>query len=228
MLLLVLAYATRGHLTERKLRRIIDDLRPVMGAVIEMVRLEHITTIWANFGYLVHDGNIEAILNRWIRHLPVSAVRLRVILDQASGAGLTNLDVVARALHEHPHFPWDIIRRLFPKEWEAAKQAITVVGDNQYYGYRRDLTNVRSTQYKYLSSICGRILMEVGSDTSLENYKGFVTHKPTEGQVGGLIKAYIETQEAPDLESPTTQEERDAVSEMLEAARGYPSVNQGL
>lgn len=224
VLLILLAYASRGQMSDRRLQRIIQELRPSLGAVVEMLRAEDISMTWANFGHLVNDGTIEGVLTRWAGFLPTSAIRLRVALDQASGSGLTSLDVIARAIAEHPHFPWYLVKRLYPEEWASARAAMVTVGNNRFYGYRADLGGVRSSQFKYLSWVCGRILIEVGGDKSLVRYKGFVPHKVMESSVKEMIAAYIGSFELPNLKDDREEDEAIDMMEMLSIAQGYPAV----
>lgn len=139
VLLLVLAFATRGQMSARRLQRVTSDLRASMGTLIEMLRLEDIALTWANFGHLVHDGNIGAILHRWMGFLPVSAIRLRVALDQAAGSGLTSLDVIARAVAEFPisRGTWSVAcsRRSGWQPWRLCRQwaATSISGTEQIW-----------------------------------------------------------------------------------------------
>lgn len=60
----------------------------------------------------------------WLGYLDASAIRIRVIFTQAAGSGLTSLDVIARAIHDHHSFPWHMFMRLYPEEWTNAVDAI--------------------------------------------------------------------------------------------------------
>lgn len=222
VLLIVLAYATKGQLSERRLSRIITELRPHLGPLTEMLRMEDILMTWQNFGQYINDATAEAVIRRWAEFLPAGAVRLRVALDQARGSGLTGLDVVARAIHEHPHFPWHLIMRMYPAEWAAVRTAIVAVGDNRYFGFRQNLTVVRSSLFKYVSWVSGLLLIAAG-DKTLDSYKGFVKNVAHESVVQNLIQSYLEaTAGAIDLDVARTDDELDDIVEMAEIAAAYP------
>lgn len=127
-----------------------------------------------NFGHLVTEGNIGGIMECSMAFIPRAAVHLRVLMQQALDSGLTCLDMIAQAIHEHPHFPRHIVRRMYRRGWERVMNAVALVGDNRYYVYHHDLDAVCSTQFKYPTWVYGCLLIHC-CDVSLRRYRGFVS-----------------------------------------------------
>lgn len=73
-------------------------------------------------------------------------------------AQFLSLDVVARAIHEHPTLPWHIAMRLYPNEWVNAIKVLRNAIDNPCYGYLADLHHVHSVGYKSVSWFCSRVI----------------------------------------------------------------------
>lgn len=90
------------------------------------------------------------ILRRWLGFVPAHTVPIRVVLAQAAGSGLTSLGVIAATIYENPNFPWVILQRMYPEQWDNAGRAMRRVGNNPYYGYRRDLTDMRAVHFRNL------------------------------------------------------------------------------
>lgn len=227
IILAILAFALRGEILQAKLNNAQKELAGIMpGGVIDNLSRENISVTWRNFGHLVNDANIGDIFARWLANLPVSAVRLRVIVAQATGSGLTSLDVFARTTHQHLDFPWQMIERLYPDQWRNAVEAVQRVGNNPYYGYRGDLRHVRAARYRNVAWVCGRLLIAAG-DTSLADYKGFAEDKAVSEHLERIIAAYLVGQRDVDLFAPPTVEELGRLNSLLELVAQYPA-NTGL
>nr|UVF58769.1 MAG: S protein [Salarius guttatus piscichuvirus] len=227
VLTMLASFALRGAITHSKLGKVVADLLPIIPYAADALNQADIALTWNNFGHLVDDRNMPRIMRRWLRQVPTAAIRLRVLLAQAAGSGLTSLDVIARAVHAHPEFPWPLIRRLYPEEWEAAGRALGLVGNNPYFGYRRDLAHVRSVLFKRLSSFCGKLLIACG-DRTLENYRGFVEDRINRDALQRLIDGYLATHAGPDMEADITEDEMEAYRYMRDLARRSPVNMEGL
>lgn len=225
IILLLVSFATRGSISAAKLGRIVNDLNAVMPNIADGLTPGDIQQVWGQFGHYVDDRVMPGIMRRWLEHIPAAAIRLRVVLAQAAGSGLTTLDVIARAIHEHPDFPWPLIRRMYPDEWVNVGHAVAAVGDNPYFGYRRDLEVVRSTRFKRIGSVAGRLLIKFG-DRTLENYRGFAEDQTNKATIDRLIMAYVETHEPVNLNEDMSDEELRMHISMRELVAAYP-VNAG-
>nr|XP_055068187.1 uncharacterized protein si:dkey-81e3.2 [Misgurnus anguillicaudatus]XP_055068188.1 uncharacterized protein si:dkey-81e3.2 [Misgurnus anguillicaudatus] len=216
------AFALRGSITYSKLTRCVKDLQPVISYAAEAINAAEISMTWATFGHFVDNGSMPGIMRRWLEFVPAGAIRLRVILSQAAGSGMTSLDVIARAVHEHPEFPWPLVIRMYPQEWIAAQRALIIVGGNPYYGYRRVLTEVRSTKFKYLASICGKLLVAAG-DKSLDGYRGFAEDRVNNKSIRWMIDGYMASHAGADPNSAISEEEHESYRSMRDLAALHPA-----
>lgn len=206
ILMFILSFSLRGEIFQAKLTKAMHELSQLMPGVAEQLTRADIALTWHYFGGLVDDSNVADTFARWLGCLDAPTIRVRVIIAQAAGSGLTCLDVIARAIHEHPTFPWHMLMRLFPEEWANAVDVIQRVGNNPYYGYHGDLQHVRSTRYKSLSWACGR-LINAGGNKTFGDYKGFVEDRRHKETIEGIILAYYRGQDTADLMGDPTEEE---------------------
>lgn len=227
ILMTVTSFSLRGVITHSKLSRVVNDLLPVIPYASEALNAADIALTWATFGHLVDDGNMPGIMRRWLGFVAAGAVRLRVLLAQAAGSGLTFLDVIARAINGHSDFSWPYVARMYPQEWPAAGRAITLVGGNPYYGYRHDLTEVRSTLFKNLAAFCGKLLVAAG-DQSLDGYRGFVEEKINKESIMRMIDGYMSSQGYVDLASDIGPEEHAAFCDKRRLVAAHPANMEGL
>ncbi|APG78772.1 hypothetical protein [Sanxia atyid shrimp virus 4] len=227
IVLLIVSMAWRGNCTPARLNKFMgemDVVAPGLGALIDR---DNIRLVFSNFGPYLTDGNVEEVVNRWMTFIPGSAVRCRVILQQSAGSGMTSLDVIAKAIHEHPSFPWTNLGRLYPGEWINALTALEAVGANHWYGFRSDLGPVRSTQYRNISWVCKELLIRSGSDPHLQNKAGWITTPKNHIQVEGMIVDHLKKGDTlVDLVTPPTDEEDREITTLLQRVSIYP-VNAG-
>lgn len=225
VVLLLVAFSTRGQLTAQKLQRIKDELRTVMPVLADMLDANEITTTFANFGECIDDTNAHIIFARWLRHVPRAAIRLRVLLSQAAGSGVTSLDMIAEALSAHVDFPWHMVARRYPDEWAAVQQGLRAVNGRIYAGYAGNLGAVRATLFRRITWVAKELLMAFGNN-SLKNYRGGAEDPTMVETVKAWIKANVEAMGAGEGLSDEDQsdEERRSLREMVNLARAHPNV----
>lgn len=76
------------------------------------------------------------------------SLRMQLTLMQASGSGLTSYKTIKIAIATATTFPWGRAAQLIPVDFQNFVQAIHHVGDNDYFGFAKDLGVVRFTLYK--------------------------------------------------------------------------------
>lgn len=54
--------------------------------------------------------------------------------------------------------------------------ALRAVGDNFYYGFKRDLGAARSTQYKILGYVARELLIKINGEITLRRYNSKISH----------------------------------------------------
>jgi hypothetical protein len=107
-----------------------------------------ITSFYSRFTAGINDVTTQLILDHWETVLLPEALRLQLTVQQATGAGLTVINITEQALQTYPNFLWSVLVRLFPNEMNSVQNALTAITGNLYYGFRKDLGPVRSTLYK--------------------------------------------------------------------------------
>lgn len=167
----MLAAIKQGNVTRQFCQKIVRGIQHDLGRTIQLdataVRLtyQHVMK-W------VTDDNISTILEHWYDFLPADALRLRLTVEQSAGTGLTILSLIGQAVRTYPDFDWGVVMRSYPAEWAAFTAAVATVGNNPWYGYKKNLGNVSSTKYKSVGWVAVQLLQRVGGQMSLANYKG--------------------------------------------------------
>ncbi|WKY02148.1 hypothetical protein Q1695_015845 [Nippostrongylus brasiliensis] len=171
---------------------VVDAIRQDVGISMTMTA-DFIKQLWCYYGDVMDDLVAANLFAMWKEELPPNTLRLRIILEKTLNTGLTTLTVTVRGLSDHPSFPWDQLIELSPYASEMAvlKHAIEVVGDNRYYGYRKDLGDARGTLYKNLSYVAKELLIKVNGETALRRYAGFPRRPAQASIVNSMIEAYI-------------------------------------
>lgn len=225
VLLLLVAFATRGQLSTQRLQRIKDELRPVMPILADMLDAADIATTFANFGECIDDTNAHVIFSRWLRHVPRAAIRLRVLLSQAAGSGVTSLDIIAEAVATHADFPWHLIQRKYPEEWAAVSRGLEAVGGRIYAGYAGNLGAVRATLFRHITWVAKEILVSHGN-TSLANYRGGAVDSAFEKTLKEWIATHTEVSggDPAHMEAERTDDEARCLSDLLVLAQAHPNV----
>lgn len=186
------AMAKRGTVSDEFCTKIVEGIKQDVGVTITMVA-DTIKTMWMYYGDVMNDLVAGTLFELWKDELPNNALRLRITLEQTLNAGLTTLTVTVRGLTDHPTFPWDQLIELSPyrSEMEALTNAVKAVGDNKYYGFRKDLGPAKGTLYKNLSYVAKELLIKVNGETALNRYAGF-PRIPAQGPiVKSMIESYI-------------------------------------
>lgn len=185
-----LAVLKRGTISEAFADKISAGLATDLQITNLRIDVEACKVFYSIFGGLVTDVTIAEITTRWELLLPTPALRLRLTVAQASGSGLTALSVTGRAIRTYTDFDWGRIREIYGDEWANFTTAVQTVGENHWYGFRKDLSIVASTKYKNLSYVAKELLTKVNGESSLKNYGGWTRRAKYQGTVDLLIANY--------------------------------------
>lgn len=216
------AMSKRGIVSEEFCTKIVEGIRQDVGTSMTM-SAEVIKLMWTYYGDVIDDIVAENLFSRWKDELPANALRLRITLEQTLNTGLTTLIVTVRGVADHPTFPWDRLIELSPfsSEMAALKHAVETVGNNKYYGYRKDLGDARGTLYKNLSYVAKELLVKVNGETALNRYAGFPRRPAQAPIVNSMIEAYInrlnafgQDPEKNPLSTPSSSEVYKAICEL--------------
>lgn len=181
LLTCVLATIKQGTVTRRFLDKITNGVANELHIEIHLEE-DVVRAVYHRVLTGIDDNNISYILERWFGFLPEEALRLRLTISQAAGTGLTSLNVIGQALNTFPNFCWQRVAHLYVSEWANFRTAVEAVGENPWYGYRRDLGPASSTKYKSIAWVAKELLIRFGNQVSLQAYRGWtrrVAHQET-------------------------------------------------
>lgn len=205
--------AKRGTLSVEFLNKIVEGIFQDLGANINL-DIEPIQTFYKFFGSEINDETIPLIQRTWERLIPQQALRLMLTVSQLAGSGLTTYSTIGTALRLYPTFNWGVISRTFPIEWENYRVALTTVGNNVYYGFRKELGIVKSTNFKSLGYIAKELLVRGDGRVSLNRYMGWARSIKFRQQIDQMILDFInriaaqevdiEDRQAPDVDLSAT------------------------
>lgn len=185
-----LAILKRGTMSEAFIDKIVQGM--VTDLQIPGIRIDinACRVFFSIFGTYVDENTISGITERWSTMLPMPALRLRLTVEQASGSGLTALSVTGRAIKTYTDFNWVRIVQLYPDEWANLITAVDTVGNNVWYGFKKQLGIVSSTKYKNIAYVAKELLIRINGESSLRTYAGWVRRAKYQAVVDALIADY--------------------------------------
>jgi len=119
-------------------------------------------------------------------------------------------------MKQFPDFPWPRVFCYLPQEARAFSEAAQQVGGNQYYGYKKDLGCVKSTNYKNLGWVAYRVLVRGCNATTLNGYKGWPRTILYQAELQAIIDAYFDGR-GDNLVAPARVAEQDVVRDEIMA-----------
>lgn len=190
----ICAVAKMGTVSTRYITKILNSVNDE--CLIDMddniFHEEVIREVWRYVGHLIDDVVMQASVARWDvnNFFPAHAIRARLIVAQIAGEGMTALSVVKKAIIAHPNFAWANLNALLPQEATNVNLALIAVGNNAYYGFRKNLDAVRSTLYKSYAWACKELMIRVSGEASLKNYRGWTRKPAFQNEIETLINNY--------------------------------------
>ncbi|XP_018013560.1 uncharacterized protein LOC108670604 [Hyalella azteca] len=189
---LLMALAKRGCATAGYVREICDVFYAEAGYQLDPIPdCVDLCEVWKMISPYITDMNVGAIIQSWSACIPQDLLRLRLTLQQIPGQGLTALSAIKTALTSYPNFNWAHVAVLLENEAAAVQEALTAVGANIYYGYRRDLGPARSTRYKSFAWVAKELLIRKGGQSSLRAYKGWTPVPQKYHELEKMIANYV-------------------------------------
>nr|WAS28013.1 MAG: ORF3 [Lesnoe mivirus] len=219
---LYISLAKQGNVSSQKLDRLNDDLKNTLGFELDLDG-DTITYTYQQIGKRIPHEHLASMFEEMVGHMTEVNLRMQVTLQQAAGTGLTGLQIIKRALQEHPTFPWAKLSRMLPSETPKVAAAFDAVGNDPYYGFKPDLGAAKSTHYARYIWVCAKLLRANNSEDerTLRNYKGNVRGIPNQQAFDELIAGY--TPPAPEGEPQVADEQRHNV--LLAASNRCAALN---
>ncbi|AJG39062.1 putative nucleoprotein [Wenzhou crab virus 2] len=193
----LVALVKQGNISDRFTNKITQSLEQEVGVTVTLPS-DGIRAVWDVYGPYINEVTAGPVFNRWLPLVPQNALRVRLTILQAAGEGLTAFTTILKALRAHPRFHWSRVINLFPQEWDNFVNAVTAVGANTFYGFKKDLGVVRSTMYKNLGYVAKELMVKVSGDAPLNFYAGWTRIPAFRTIIDQMVVDY-EAQRAADL-----------------------------
>uniref|UniRef100_A0AAN0LXE2 Uncharacterized protein n=1 Tax=Rocky Ridge virus TaxID=3139880 RepID=A0AAN0LXE2_9VIRU len=188
---LYVSLAKQGNISRTKLEKINQDLSATMGFEVDMTE-EAISYTYQQIGTKIPHNLLEVMFNTMRDQMQGLSLRMQVTLQQAAGTGLTGLQIIKRAVMEHPSFPWGKLAQMLPSEGPKVIAAFQAVGNDPFYGFLPDLGVAKSTNYARYVWVCQRLLRRFNAEDerTLRGYRGGVRGIPNQPLFEELIESY--------------------------------------
>lgn len=187
---ITVSVAKRGTVSAEFINKIIQGISQDLGLNVN-IDLDAIQTFYKFFANGINDETIAQVKTRWEGLIPDQALRLTLTVNQLAGSGLTTYATIGAALNKYDTFNWGVISRLFPTEWTNFEAALNAVGNNVYYGFRKDLGVVKSTNFKSLGYVAKELLVRADGRVTLNRYMGWARSIKFKQAVDEMIVNYV-------------------------------------
>lgn len=114
---------------------------------------------WARLSPTLTSNTARYLVETWTELMPDHAIRMRTTIQQAAWAGLTTMIVIGRAMILYGTFLWPNITRAFTTEMNSFVTAVERVGNDQYYGFGKNIEVARSTLFKNIGYVAKELLI---------------------------------------------------------------------
>lgn len=94
-------------------------------------------------------------------------------------------------MRSFPLFPWDIVRNQYPVDWINFEQALQTVGNNPWFGYRKDIGFAKASGLKNLAWVSKELLIQGAGDDALRRYKGWIRRPPQFEKMTYIIRKFL-------------------------------------
>jgi len=170
--------------------------------------------------YDTKNGSLREIFERFNAFLPERCLRLKLLVEQAQGTGLSQLNLIQDALLQFPDFCWFRLESLFPGELASVQSALAAYNEDPYMGLRPS-NPIPATKYKGFAYASKQLLIKIAGVRTLEALRTFGNMTNT-AAVDALIVKFEEKKREQfaaqyDGEGVSNQPER--IAEIIRLAR---------
>lgn len=136
--------------------------------------VDEVKSFSTSFKPFINADNAQLICDGLRLGLENFSLRLCITMQQATRSVMTAYWMVWEALTLCKDFDWRTIAELLPQDFRKYSDAVTVVGNNQYFGFNSDLGIAKHTNYMSLSWVASRVLMKSDPPvySALARYRG--------------------------------------------------------
>lgn len=218
----------QGSLTPKAAQKIINGIKSDHPGVEVFVPDRTVRVFFTNFSRHVNETNAAALFTHYAAITPEMSIRLLAIVTQASDSGMTVFTIIRRALNENQDFPyWRLAVDRFPEDFAHFANALAIVGQNHYYGFRRNLEAVAANRYKSLGYLCQQILIHLGGDDPLAKYNGLKGTIPGKPWIDSIIQRVLDEEVNFAFNTPPSAESGHTLNNILHLIANPQGNNEG-
>lgn len=124
--------------------------------------------------------------------VPLNAIRIRTMIEQAQFCGLSNYIIIRDAIGKYGTFQWGIVEALYPGQLVNYRRACLAIAGNPYYSFRHGgMGDAASTKYAILGWTARSLLIETGDQPELMRYgNGYNRNKYP--RLANAIRRYVD------------------------------------
>lgn len=188
--ILLIASAKRGNISTPLLRKVVEAAQSSLNTIDGLLTQENFRTIFRVYGSYINDVVAAEVFARWEVMIPNSLLRMKILCRQTAGESLTQWNTIVTAIDRFFGFQWEVMRRLWPEEWAKLEEASQAVRGNPYYGFKEDLGPARSTNFRRLAYVAKELMIKVGGEAALSQYRGWLTDFPGRARIDEMVVGY--------------------------------------
>lgn len=217
----IVSLCKRGQVSPKFIDKIVTGVSTETQLDID-ISSETLKIIWNTYGKSIPDDRYEKVFEGMLEFIPDTAMRVRLTIQQAAGAGLTRVTIIARAMTIYRDFPWMLIGTILHPELARYKDAVVDIEDNPYYGFKKNLDPVKSTLYKNVAYVAKELLLRINGETSLNGFRGINKTCKEQIRIDAIIENYIRVR----VEAGAGVEVADdgTVADILRAVTGWTKI----
>lgn len=187
---LIVAICKQGTISPAFLDKVNNATKSDLGKDLK-INPECISSVWSAYGQYINENNVGRLMKYLMEVLMPTATRLRIIVKQDQYHSLIAFYTIGRSMIIYPDFRWDFVEKLSPGELARYRRAIEDVGNNVYYGYRKDLGTLKSKNFRALKYAAKELLIKMNGETHLKNNIVFQRPPPRSNLIDKAIELYI-------------------------------------
>lgn len=185
--------AKQGSLTQKAATKIVTGVKTDHPGYEVFLPERTVRVFYNHFARLVTDENAQAMFTHYTAIIPQTSVRILTLIEQAADSGMTVFTIIRRALNEHQDWQyWRQAIDRFPVDFTRFVVALQTVGQNRYFGFRRNLGVVAANNFKSLGYLSQQILIHLGGDDPLGKYMGLRGTIPGKTWIDEVIRHNLE------------------------------------
>lgn len=199
---LYIGLGKRGTVTEEKLNSLNEAIRLETNFDVR-VSNEEVQAVGSNMSPYVDEVNARVIMEGIATSMDTYSLRLKILMNQTAKSGMTSYWAIRDAFTRYRDFPWNVASGLIGQDFINFDIAVRLVGNNEYYGFKKSLGDAAHSKYLSLGWLCCALLIKNNPEEygNLKAYRGTTTNPARKDQLQALIDDYVPQQNEEPLDN---------------------------